>query len=209
VALGRLLVGPASGTARVSDRPLTPECRWREAAPSDVTALDDIYGHAVRTSTATFDVTPPPADYWLTRIQSKEPGDHVLVACDGDARVIGFAYSGAFRPRPAYGLTRETSIYLAPDATGRGIGRALYAVLLDLLRADGMHLAVAVVACPNPASHALHRSVGFQEVGTLREVGRKFDQWVDTTWYQLPLEAARAEESPLSPTLRSISEIGS
>lgn len=160
---------------------------YRPATPADVDALNAIYGHAVHTSTATFDITAPPADYWLTRIRSVEPGDHVMVANHDDGPVLGFAYSGVFRPRPAYRFTRETSIYLAPEVTGRGLGGALYAVLLDLLRADGMHLAVAVVAGPNAASHALHRSAGFQEVGTLREVGRKFDRWVDTTWYQLGL----------------------
>ncbi len=182
---------------------------FRRATPADVDALDAIYGHAAHTSTATFDITAPPADYWLTRIRSAEPGDHVVVAHrDGDdGRALGFAYSGAFRPRPAYRFTRESSIYLAPDVTGRGLGGALYAVLLDLLRADGMHLAVAVVAGPNAASHALHRSAGFQEVGTLHEVGRKFDRWVDTTWYQLRLpdagEGARPAVHGMNPEIRS------
>ena len=182
---------------------------YRRATPADVDALDAIYGHAVHTSTATFDITAPPADYWLARIRSAEPGDHVVVAHrdDGDGPVLGFAYSGAFRPRPAYQFTRETSIYLAPEVTGRGLGGALYPVLLDLLRADGMHLAVAVVAGPNTASHALHRSAGFQEVGTLREVGRKFDRWVDTTWYQLRLpDAGQVDARPsmgMNPEIRS------
>jgi phosphinothricin acetyltransferase len=102
--------------------------------------------------------------------------------------VLGFAYSSAFRPRPAYARTRETSIYLAPDAVGRGVGRRLYAHLLGQLREDGVHCAVAVVAQPNPASTALHEALGFELVGTLREVGRKFDRWVDTRWYQLLLD---------------------
>ncbi|MDQ6688264.1 MAG: N-acetyltransferase family protein [Actinomycetota bacterium] len=104
------------------------------------------------------------------------------------ATVVGYAYSTAFRPRPAYARTRETSVYLAPDAVGHGWGRLAYSYLLSLLRADRMHCAMAVVAEPNPASIALHESLGYELVGILREVGRKFDRWIDTRWYELRLE---------------------
>ncbi len=79
-------------------------------------------------------------------------------------------------------------MYLAPEAVGAGLGGLIYPKLLSLLRTDGMHLAVAVIAQPNPASVALHENLGFELVGTLREVGRKFDRWVDTRWYQLTLQ---------------------
>ncbi len=160
----------------------------RPAVPADAASIATVYGHAVRIGTATFDVTDPPTSYWLSKIASDEPGDHTVVVEEGGA-VVGFAYSTAFRPRPAYSLTRETSIYLAPDVLGRGLGRTAYSHLLSLLRADGVHCAVAVVAQPNPASTALHQGLGFQFVGTFREVGRKFDRWVDTSWYQLLLDA--------------------
>lgn len=161
--------------------------RIRSATPADVPAIGTIYGQAVRGSVATFDTSDPPHSYWLGKLTSTEPGDHVIVV--EDARlVIGYAYSTAFRPRPAYARTRETSIYLAPGAVGRGLGWLTYSHLLSLLRADGMHSAVAVVAQPNPASTALHESLGYELVGTLREVGRKFDRWIDTWWYQLLLE---------------------
>jgi L-amino acid N-acyltransferase YncA len=111
----------------------------------------------------------------------------MLVAVDPSGAVAGFAYSGWFRPRPAYGATRETSIYLHADARGQGLGGRLYAELLGRLRADGMHLAVAVVAQPNPGSDALHRSLGYQVVGTFDEVGHKFGHYVSTRWYQLRL----------------------
>lgn len=158
----------------------------RGATTEDLPAIAAIYGAAVRTSVATFDVEDPPLGYWLARLESPQPGDHVLVA-EADGGVLGYAYSGAFRPRLGYRLTRETSVYIAPAAQGRGVGRALYAALLRLMRSDGIHLAVAVVAQPNPASVALHRALGFSEVGTLHEVGRKFDRWVDTTWFELRL----------------------
>ncbi len=161
----------------------------RQATPADLPAIASIYGHAVRNSVATFDVTDPPASYWEAKLSSAEPGDHVVVVEDASTVVVGYAYSTAFRPRPAYARTRETSIYLAPAAVGQGLGWLTYSHLLSLLREDGVHCAVAVVAEPNPASAALHESLGFELVGVLREVGRKFDRWVDTRWYQLRLQS--------------------
>ncbi|MFN8194179.1 MAG: N-acetyltransferase family protein [Nocardioidaceae bacterium] len=157
----------------------------RPATESDLHAVADIYAREVRTGIATFDLEPPPLSYWRARLDSDEPGDHLLVA-EGDA-VLGYAYSSAYRPRPAYHLTRETSIYLAEPARGRGVGRRLYDDLLTRLEADGMHCAVALVALPNPASEALHRTTGFRHLGTMTEVGRKFDRWVDTAWFELHL----------------------
>jgi len=159
----------------------------RPATAADVPAIAAVYGHAVRHTVATFDLVDPPESYWLDKLASVQHGDHLLVVA-GEDRVVGFAYSSAFRPRPAYAGTRETSVYLAPDAVGTGLGTAVYTELLRLLRTDRVHRAVAVIAQPNPASVALHERLGFELVGTLHEVGRKFDRWVDTNWYQLALE---------------------
>jgi len=161
----------------------------RAAGPTDLVAVAAIYGHSVRTDVATFDIEEPPLTYWQAKLDSTEQGDHFLVAGEGDKAkdVIGFAYSGAFRPRPAYGRTREVSVYVNPDGTGHGIGTRLYVELLDRLRQDRVHLVVAVVAQPNPASNALHRNLGFTEVGTMDEVGFKFGAYVSTTWFQLRL----------------------
>ncbi|MGN6689255.1 MAG: GNAT family N-acetyltransferase [Actinomycetales bacterium] len=159
----------------------------RRATLADIPAIARIYGHAVHSSVATFDTSDPSESYWRDKVASEALGDHAVVA-EESGTVVGFAYSSAFRPRPAYARTRETSIYLAPDAVGRGRGRALYTHLLDLVRADAMHTAVAVVAQPNPVSCALHERLGFELVGTLHEVGWKFDRWVDTRWYQLLLQ---------------------
>ena len=90
----------------------------------------------------------------------------------------------SYRPRPGYRLTRETSVYLAEQARGQGRGRRLYDDLLARVAADGMHVALALIAVPNPASVALHEACGFEHLGTMREVGRKFDRWLDTAWYQ-------------------------
>ncbi|WP_151084173.1 GNAT family N-acetyltransferase [Nocardioides cynanchi] len=158
----------------------------RPAAEQDLAAVAAIYAEQVRTGISTFDLEPPAVDYWQHRLESTEPGDHFLVA-DVDGDVVGFAYSSSYRPRPGYRLTRETSVYIAEQARGQGLGRRLYDDLLPRLGADGMHVALALVALPNPASQALHESCGFAHLGTMREVGRKFDRWIDTAWYQLAL----------------------
>jgi phosphinothricin acetyltransferase len=155
----------------------------RTATAADLPALAEIYNDAVLHSVATFDVEPQPPELFAARVASTRPGDHVVVAEEA-GRVLGMAYAATYRPRPAYDGTRETSVYLAPDARGRGLGRALYDELLRRVDADGIHVCLAVIAQPNPASEALHAAVGFERVGTLREVGRKFDRWVDTAWWQ-------------------------
>lgn len=166
--------------------------RVQRGQSADLVAVAAIYAHAVRTSTATFDVHEPALSSWHAKIDSRALGNHFLVAHSLEAgehdRVLGYAYSASFRPRPAYRFTREMSVYLAPEATGRGLGSLLCSQLLDLLRADKVHLAVAVVAQPNPASNAMHRRLGFSEVGTLDEVGFKFGAYVSTTWFQLRLD---------------------
>ncbi|WP_377641799.1 GNAT family N-acetyltransferase [Oryzobacter terrae] len=156
----------------------------RTATAADLPAIAAIYNDAVHTSVSTFDTEPRPPEHFAERVASTRPGDHVLVAEDDDGDVLGFAYASTYRPRPAYDGTRETSIYLRDEARGRGLGRAMYAELLDRVDADGIHVVIAVIAQPNPASEALHLAFGFERVGVLREVGRKFDDWVDTAFWQ-------------------------
>lgn len=126
--------------------------------------------------------------HWVGRIADAGAGVHFLVAEDG-GRLLGYAHSSVYRPRGGYARTRESTVYLAPDAQGRGVGRALYADLLDRLRADGMHAVLAVIAVPNEASVALHQAFGFQLVGTLTEVGHKLGRWRDVQFWQLLLDA--------------------
>jgi phosphinothricin acetyltransferase len=156
------------------------------ATEDDVPGIAAIYDEQVRTGISTFDLDPPEPSYWRHHLQSTEPGDHFVVAED-DGRIVGFGYASAYRPRPGYRLTRETSVYLAEHARGRGLGLALYDDLLPRLRADGIHVVLALIALPNPASVALHVKCGFGHLGTMREVGRKFDRWLDTAWYQRTL----------------------
>jgi phosphinothricin acetyltransferase len=158
----------------------------RDATEQDLPTIKAIYDREVETGIATFDTTPPPTEYWSAKLTSTEPGDHLIVA-ELDGTAVGYAYSARYRPRLAYARTKETSVYLAPDAAGRGLGRALYDDLLTRLRSDGMHVALGVIALPNEASEALHRAFGFERVGVLPEVGNKFDRWIDTAFWALRL----------------------
>jgi L-amino acid N-acyltransferase YncA len=158
----------------------------RTATEADLPGVAAIYDEQVRTGISTFDLESPPVSYWEHHLESTEPGDHFLVA-EEEGEVVGFAYSSAYRPRPGYRLTREVSVYVCERARGQGLGRRMYDDLLARMRGDGMHVVLALVALPNPASVALHEACGFEHLGTMREVGRKFDRWLDTAWYQLVL----------------------
>ena len=166
------------------------ETTVRDATTADLPAMAAIYDEQVRTSVATFDTEPRGTSYLGDKLAHATGGDIVLVAVRG-GEVLGYAFSGPFRPRPAYDGTKEVSVYLAASARGLGLGSRLYGALLARLDdLTEVHTQVAVIALPNDASIALHRSHGFTEVGVLREVGRKFDRWVDTAWYQRRMGAS-------------------
>jgi len=156
----------------------------RDAALGDVPAMARIYDHFVETSVATFDTEPRGLDVLTAKVEHADQSDHVLVALENE-QVVGYATSGPFRPRPAYGQTKETSVYVHPAHTGAGVGRALYSVLLARLDQDAtVHTQVSVIALPNSASEALHLALGFERVGTLREVGHKQGRYVDVLYMQ-------------------------
>jgi len=152
----------------------------RPAAAGDLPAIAAIYDHEVVHGHATFDTASQGIAPFAARLDGPDP----LLVAETDEVLAGFAYSGPFRSRPAYDRTREVSIYLAADVQGQGIGRFLYDELLVRLDADGIHRVLAVVALPNHASEALHRACGFERVGLLGEVGRKFDRWIDVAIYE-------------------------
>jgi L-amino acid N-acyltransferase YncA len=158
----------------------------RPATAGDLPVVAAIYAQAVAHSVATFDTVPPDLEVWQQRLASTDERDVFLAAVDGE-EVLGFAYSSAYRPRPAYAQTRETTVYLAEAARGRGIGGALYAELHRAMLAAGVHTAIAVVALPNDASERLHQAFGYTKVGHLTEVGHKFGSWVDVAIYQAVL----------------------
>ena len=162
----------------------------RPGRRDDIPALLAIYNHYVATSAVTFDIVPLTLEQRLEWFgHYAETGRHrLLVAVNpASAAVVGYATSSPLRLKPAYATSVETSVYAHPDALGRGIGSALYADLFDALTIEDVHRAYAGVALPNEASVALHHKFGFRDLGVYREVGRKFDQWWDVTWFEKPL----------------------
>jgi phosphinothricin acetyltransferase len=160
----------------------------RPSRPTDVAAIGAIYAHAVRQGTGTFEVDPP-ADGEIARRRGEvlARGLPWLVA-EAGGEVVGYAYAAPFRPRPAYRFCVEDSIYLRPDAAGRGIGRLLLAELLARCTDAGARQMLAVIGdSANAASIALHRTLGFAPCGTLGAVGWKFDRWLDVVLMQRPL----------------------
>jgi L-amino acid N-acyltransferase YncA len=160
----------------------------RAGRRSDLSALTELYNHYIRESVATFDVEPwtvTQRGSWFDHYA--EAGPHrLLVAVDAD-QLLGYATSSMFRPRAAYRPSVETTIYLDPHASGRGIGSMLYQQLFGDLQSEDVHRAFAGVAMPNPASVALHRRFGFTDIGTFGEVGRKQGRWWDVLWMQRSL----------------------
>jgi L-amino acid N-acyltransferase len=155
----------------------------RDASIADLAGIVRIYNQAVTGGVATFDLEPATPEQRLEWFAQFGPENTLLVAADGD-RLTGFAYYLPFRSKPAYAQTRETTIYVDEAWQGRGVGSALYEELIARARTRGLHSLIGVLGGDNPASAALHRKFGFEHVGHLREVGRKFGRWVDTNYYQ-------------------------
>lgn len=160
-----------------------------EAGEPDLPAVAEIHAAAARDTHATFDFVGRPLGYWQSTLVAVDPvaGHLFLVARDEAGAVTGYAKSGRFIDKPGYDTTVETSIYVAADARGRGVGRALYVELLARLDRTDLALAVGGVAEPNEASTRLHLALGFTRVGRFESVGTKFGRLWDVTWYQRPL----------------------
>jgi len=163
----------------------------RAAEPGDLDALTLIYNHYVVNTTITFDLRPFTAAErrpWFD--EHRADGRHrLLVAVDDGGSLAGYASTSRWRPKAAYDTTVESSVYVHPDAVGRGMGTALYAALFESLTTEDVHTIVAGISLPNPASVALHERFGFRPVGVFRDVGRKFDRYWDVAWYQRPLRS--------------------
>jgi L-amino acid N-acyltransferase YncA len=161
----------------------------RDAVTVDCMAIVAIYAPHVLHGTASFEVEPPPAEEILRRRAAiLEAGLPYLVAETGGA-VVGYAYASRFRPRPAYRFTVENSVYVLEQYQRRGIARLLMQELIERCTQSGIREMIAVIATPatSTASVALHRSLGFREVGVLREIGEKFGMPLDVLMMQKSL----------------------
>ncbi|CAG6399298.1 GNAT family N-acetyltransferase [Streptomyces cocklensis] len=167
--------------------PERTEVQVRAGRDDDLVALTDIYNHYIRETPITFDISPITPDErrpWL--LSHPEDGPHRLLVAqpESDGRILGYATSSPFRPKAAYATSVETSIYLAPDAGGRGIGTLLYTALFEALAEEDVHRAYAGVTLPNEASIRIHQRFGFKQIGVYEEVGRKFGAYHDVAWLE-------------------------
>ena len=160
----------------------------RSAHPADAAAIAAIYNHYVATTTITFEEAEVAVDDMAGRITKVISSKLPWLVLEQDGKVLGYAYATKWKERSAYRFSVESSIYLHHEARGNGFARKLYQHLIMLLRQSGVHLVIGGIAQPNDASIALHEKMGFQPVGTFREVGRKFGRWIDVSYFQLRLE---------------------
>lgn len=173
----------------------------RAATADDAEALAAIYGHHVLHGFGTFEEEPPSAAEMETRRAAIAARGLPYLVAEADGRVLGFAYAGPFRPRAAYRYTVEDSVYIAPDAIGKGVGRAVLTAVLAQCEAMGLRQVVAVIGdSGNAASIGLHRSLGFVDAGVGKSFGFKRGRWVDIVWMQKPLNGGD-ETGPDAPGL--------
>ena len=176
-------------------------CTTRDATEADLGAVAALYGGEVLNGTATFELDPPSTEEMAGRFAAvKRYGLPWLVA-ELDGAFAGYAYASPFRPRPAYRYGVEVSIYVEEGARGRGVGRALLGGLVERVRGLGLRHMIAAISDSDSsaASIALHEASGFGLAGVYRQVGWKFDRWLDVTLMQLDL--APGGEPPAGPGL--------
>ena len=163
------------------------EIRPGEAA--DLPGLTRLYNYYVENTPITFDIEPYTVESrgaWFR--QFRATGPHRLVVAVKEGVVAGYASTTMFRSRAAYATTVETSVYVATDCRGDGIGSKLYEALFESISGEDLHRALGGITLPNEASVALHKRFGFRLTGTFTEVGQKFGQYWDVAWYEKVLE---------------------
>lgn len=164
----------------------------RAARAADLAGLTEIYNHYVRETPVTFDVEPFDAEArrpWLEGFA--EQGPYRLLVAERHGELLGYTGSMRFRSKAAYLTSVETTVYVRPGCTGRGLGALLYAELFDALRGEALHRAYAGITIPNPISIRLHERFGFRPVGVFHEVGRKLGRYWDVAWYEKSLARPR------------------
>ncbi|ESQ89296.1 GCN5 family N-acetyltransferase [Asticcacaulis sp. AC460] len=155
----------------------------RDATEADFGAITDIYAHNVLHGTGTFALEPPSQDEMLASFRSFKGMGLPYILAEEDGRILGYAYASPFRTRPGYRYGIEDSIYLAPVAVGRGLGKALLNRLIELCIARGLYTMIAVIGDgENGASIGVHRACGFTVTGTLPRAGFKFGRWLDVVF---------------------------
>lgn len=158
----------------------------REVRHEDAAAIAAINNHYVMHSDASFDEEPIDEEAMRQRIAAIAAAYPYFV-CEEEGVVVGYCFVHPWKTRPAYGRTLETTVYLAPGHTGKGIGRTLMLQLIEACRRRGVHSLIACITGGNRSSIALHEALGFRAVSHFREVGWKFGRWLDVVDYELIL----------------------
>jgi phosphinothricin acetyltransferase len=175
-----------------------PAALIRPARSSDIATITRIYAHAVRHGTASFELEPPEQAEMARRQDALIAGGFPYLVAEDDGGILGYAYAGPYRARHAYRFTVEDSVYIAPEAQRRGLGRLLLERLITESETRGYRQMIAVIGdSAQHASIALHTALGFRLIGTFEAVGFKFDRWLDTVLMQRPLGRG-AEAKPSS-----------
>lgn len=153
----------------------------------DIEAITNIYNDFVVNSTATFEEKPVTTEEMSQRVGKIQSYSLPWIVMVEGEKVLGYAYAGLWNNRSAYRNTTEASVYVSPNALGKGIGKALYSHLISILAKRRIRNVLGVVSLPNDASIALHQSLGFQKVGEFKKVGLKFGELIDVSYWQLEL----------------------
>lgn len=156
----------------------------RAALAADAEQVAHIYNHYVENTVITFEEQVVSTQEMATRMATVQELKLPWLVAEVDGRLAGYSYASPWKSRSAYRYSVETTIYLRHGMEGRGIGKTLYSALLPLLGERGIHAVIGGAALPNPASASLHRSLGFEQVATFRQVGFKHGHWVDVAYWQ-------------------------
>lgn len=174
----------------------------RHAIAADAAQIREIYGPIVVETATSFELEVPSVEEIRSRIERVQ-GRAPWLVCEEGGTVLGYAYAASFRARAAYAWSVESSVYVRPEHQRRGIARALYTALFELLRLQGFHRVIAGATLPNDPSVAFHESFGFTHAGQFRDVGNKFDTWHTVGFWELELQPLG--DSPRAP--RTMDEI--
>jgi phosphinothricin acetyltransferase len=158
----------------------------RNVKADDAAQIAEIYNHYIKNTIVSFEESPVHSEEMTSRIEEIVPSLPWLVY-EENKKIAGYAYASKWKGRCAYRYSLETTVYLSPSATGKGIGSILYQALLDDLKSKGFHTVIGGISLPNEASIRLHEKLGFRKVAHFSEVGFKFNKWVDVGYWELKL----------------------
>ena len=161
----------------------------RSAIHDDAIDIAYIYNFYIATSHATFEVEPVDGAEMIRRIEESWVAGYPFLVCEDGEEIVVYAYGHAFRARPAYMHSVEVSVYVRPGCTETNIGTTLYEALFEEIKKGDFHAAIAGISLPNDASVRFHEKFGFEKVAHFREVGRKFDRWIDVGYWERILDS--------------------